>query len=102
MPERAFPVLTLADPHKGEEAARVSQVRWNNDDRAALPAEDPLQVAEFYAAARKWVEILSRPTGQYWQQLKPGRFLGRFVARGGWAGGARGCGRKAKGPPPEG
>ena len=77
MPDRSFPVLTLAEPQTGEEA-KVSQVRWNNDDRAAIQADDPLQVAEFYAAARKWVEILRRPTCQYWQQLKPGTFLGRF------------------------
>lgn len=77
MPDRSFPVLTLAEPQTGEEAI-VSQVRWNNDDRAAIQADDPLQVAEFYAAARKWVEILRRPTCQYWHQLKPGRFLGRF------------------------
>lgn len=77
MPDRAFPVLTLEESRPGEEE-KVSQVRWNNDDRAAIQADDPREVAEFYAAAKKWVEILRRPACQYWQQLEPGRFLGRL------------------------
>lgn len=74
MPDRSFPVLTLEESRPGEEE-KVSQIRWNNDDRAAIQADDPREVAEFYAAAKKWVEILRRPASQYWQQLEPGRFL---------------------------
>ncbi|MCJ1468228.1 hypothetical protein MMC07_006856 [Pseudocyphellaria aurata] len=75
MPDRSFPVLTLEESQPGQEA-KVSQVRWNNDDRAAIHADDPKEVAQFYAAARKWVEILRRPSSQYWHQLRPGRFVG--------------------------
>lgn len=84
MPDRSFPVLTLEEAEPGKEA-KLAQARWNNDDRAAIQADDPGEVAEFYAAARKWAEILQRSTSQYWHQLKPGRFLGRFyvaLARG--------------------
>lgn len=77
MPDHSFPVLTLEEAQPGAEA-KVSQVRWNNDDRAAFQADDPEEVAEFYAAARKWVEVLRRPSCEYWQQLKPGRFLSRL------------------------
>lgn len=77
MSDRSFPVLTLEEPQPGENA-KVSQIRWNNDDRAAIQADDPREVAEFYSAARKWVKILRRPECEYWQQLKPGRFLGRL------------------------
>lgn len=77
MPDRSFPVLTLEDSQPGQET-KVSQVRWNNDDRAAIHADDPKDVAQFYAAARKWVEILQRPSCQYWHQLRPGTFVGSY------------------------
>lgn len=69
----AYPVLATAEARPGE--ARLRQVRWNNDDRAALVARDPDEIVRFYAAAKKWVEILRRPESEYWEQLKPGRPL---------------------------
>ena len=53
--EAAYPVL------EAESGAMLRKVRWNNDDRAAMLARDPDEVARWYAAARKWVEILRRP-----------------------------------------
>ena len=53
----------------------LRKVRWNNDDRAAMLARDPDEVARWYTAARKWVEILRRPESGYWEQLRPGRPL---------------------------
>ena len=74
MPERGFPVLATEEGGKGSRG-KVYQIRWNNDDRATLPADDPNKIARFYAAARKWVEILRRPNSEYWVQLRPGRVL---------------------------
>jgi len=69
--EQCYPVLSLG---KG---AQVHQVRWNNDDRAALPIRYDNQLASdvWYDAARKWVEIIRSPECEYWEQLKPGRPL---------------------------
>ena len=74
MPARPFPIFTLEESRPGE-AARVSQVRWNNDDRAVLEPTNLDEVTEFYAAARKWVEVIRRPDSEYWEQLRPGRPL---------------------------
>ena len=64
----------------------LRKVRWNNDDRAAMLARDPDEVARWYAAARKWVEILRRPESGYWEQLRPGRPLsGSHLSRKGSA-----------------
>ena len=75
----AYPVLLIAESRPGE--ARLRQARWNNDDRAALFARDPDEIARSYAAAKKWVEILWRPAWEYWERLKPGRPLGESLAR---------------------
>ena len=72
-----FPVLVTAEATgKAEAPAEVVQIRWNNDDRATLPADDPELVNRFYAAARKWVEVLRRPENEYRVNLQPGRPLG--------------------------
>ena len=68
--EAAYPVLETES-----EEATLKKVRWNNDDRAAMLARDPDEIAGWYAAARKWVEILRRPELEYWEQLRPGRPL---------------------------
>ena len=78
MTDLAYPVLAVAEAGPGE--SRLRQVRWNNDDRAALVARDPDEIARFYVAAKKWVEILRRPESEYWVQLKPGRPLSQSVA----------------------
>ena len=74
MPSQSFPVIGIKDDPTGQEA-EVVQIRWNNDDRATLPTDDPQSIKMFYAAARKWVEILRRPESEYWVQLEPGRPL---------------------------
>ena len=71
MTDLAYPVLATVEARPGE--AKLRQVRWNNDDRTALVARDPDEIAHFYAAAKRWVEILRRPESEYWEQLKPGR-----------------------------
>ena len=78
MPARSFPVLVTKEGPPGV-PAEVVQIRWNNDDRATLPAHYPEAIARFYAAARKWVEILRRPESEYWVQLKPGRPLSKYT-----------------------
>jgi len=73
MPQQFFPVLvTEGAPGLPED---VTQIRWNNDDRATLPAHEPEDVKRFYIAARKWVEILRRPDSEYSVQLTPGKVL---------------------------
>ena len=76
MPNQAFPVLVTTEASPGA-PAEVIQIRWNNDDRATLPVDNPEDIARFYAAARKWVEILRRPESEYWVQLEPGRPLSK-------------------------
>ena len=78
-PSQPFPVLVTEEVIGIAEApAEVIQIRWNNDDRATLPADDPELVNRFYAATRKWVEVLRRPENEYWVKLQPGRPLGEF------------------------
>ncbi len=76
MPQQPFPVLVTNENAPGL-PADVIQIRWNNDDRATLPAHQPEDVKRFYAAARKWVEILRRPDSEYWVQLTPGKVLSK-------------------------
>ena len=78
MTDLAYPVLATVQERPG--VARLRQVRWNNDDRAALVARNPDEIARFYTAAKKWVEILRRPELEYWEQLKPGRPLSESFA----------------------
>lgn len=85
MPDCAFPVITLQE--QPEESSRreldllpppLRNVRWNNDDRAALPPMPPQKVVDFYRASKKWVEILRRDELQYWDQLRPGKPISTF------------------------
>ncbi|KAG6009374.1 hypothetical protein E4U21_002684 [Claviceps maximensis] len=66
-PDRAYPVLD-ASPK------RLNRVRWNNDDRGAVPLHVE-NIDEWYDAARKWDNILRRPHNSYWFQLRPGQIL---------------------------
>lgn len=76
-PSQPFPVLVTEEVKgKADEKAEVLQIRWNNDDRATLPTDHPEAVRRFYAAARKWVEVLRRPENEVWVKLQPGRPLG--------------------------
>lgn len=74
MPLQSFPVFSAKEGTPGS-PADVFQIRWNNDDRATLPAHHPDDVTRFYAAARKWVDVLRRPESEYWVQLAPGKVL---------------------------
>lgn len=81
MPDCAFPVITLDESDSSEPGLpRLRSVRWNNDDRAALPPMDPQKVADFYQASRKWVEIVRRDELQYWEQLRPGRPISKSLS----------------------
>lgn len=68
-PSQVFPVLNH-DP----EAGHLTQVRWNNADRAGIAA-DFAGVEEWYAAAEKFDRLLSDARNQYWFQLQPGQTL---------------------------
>ena len=81
MPDCAFPVITLQESDSSERdlLPRIRSVRWNNDDRAALPPMDSQKAVDFYRASKKWVEILRRSELQYWDQLRPGKPISKFV-----------------------
>ncbi|ELQ38131.1 trimethyllysine dioxygenase [Pyricularia oryzae Y34] len=70
-PSQNFPVLETAP----------WRVRWNNDDRGVVPFGGESQDADlgnqelWYAAARKWNEIIKRKEMEYWVQLTPGNVL---------------------------
>lgn len=75
-PSQPSPVLA----HHGRDSRPqdLYQVRWNNDDRAALPlwlAHGAYPVREWYDAAAKWNAILKSVKNEYWEQLTPGRPL---------------------------
>lgn len=75
-PVHAFPVI-VAELTSSGKRGEVTQIRWNNDDRAAMVELDPKEISKFYAAAGKWVEILRRPQLEYWVQLTPGKALSK-------------------------
>lgn len=84
MPDCAFPVITLQEQPDSSRREPdllpppLRSVRWNNDDRAALPPMHPQKVIDFYRASKKWVEILRRDELQYWDQLRPGKPISKF------------------------
>lgn len=63
------PFTILTHNHRG----KLTQIRWNNDDRSTMDvwakAED---VPQFYDALRKWNDILTRDSSEFWVQLQPG------------------------------
>ncbi|KYK61561.1 trimethyllysine dioxygenase [Drechmeria coniospora] len=65
-PDRAYPVIETHDK-------ALRRIRWNNDDRGVVPLT--MDVDRWYAAARKWDELLRRRDAEYWFQLVPGRVL---------------------------
>ncbi|KAI9706521.1 MAG: hypothetical protein M1836_003527 [Candelina mexicana] len=70
-PYAPFPVLNH-HPVTG----LLTQVRWNNDDRATMDQWRYFEESEdWYEAARKWTDVLQRETSQYWEQLRPGKPL---------------------------
>ena len=53
-------------------------VRWNNDDRGVVPlvsVDGTVTADDWYAAARKWNDIITRKQLEYWVKLEPGRAL---------------------------
>ncbi|KAK6412562.1 hypothetical protein LTR95_017964 [Oleoguttula sp. CCFEE 5521] len=68
----AAPVPTLSHDKYVD---RLTQVRWNNADRAGVAAQIGEEMEAWYRAAAKWDAILSDPNDQYWFQLKPGTLL---------------------------
>ncbi|KAG5975070.1 hypothetical protein E4U55_007902 [Claviceps digitariae] len=66
-PHRASPVIDACN-------RRINLIRWNNDDRGAIPLHVE-NIDEWYDAARKWNMILRRPENEYWFQLEPGQIL---------------------------
>lgn len=68
-PAQAFPVLSH-DPEHGY----LTQVRWNNADRAGIAA-DFEGVERWYEAAAKFDKILGERANSYWFQLRPGQTL---------------------------
>ena len=67
-PDQRYPVLE----HR-RDTGDLFRVRWNNDDRGVVPFDRGIDPSKWYAAARKWREILKR--GEYFTQLKPGTTL---------------------------
>jgi trimethyllysine dioxygenase len=66
----------LAEQDLQMNPGNLSQVRWNNDDRAATTQwKDRETMNLWYAAARKWTEILQKPEFEIKVQLEPGRPL---------------------------
>ena len=64
---KGFPILNL-DPYTNE----LYQIRFNNDDRAALDMEQN-QVLDFYAALKEWIRLVRHEKNEVWIKLKPGR-----------------------------
>lgn len=81
--DRGFPVFQHKTPssapgklESGINPNNLTQVRWNNDDRAASTQWNDRETMElWYAAARKWTEILQMPEFEIRVQLQPGRPL---------------------------
>ncbi|KAI1776405.1 Trimethyllysine dioxygenase [Hypoxylon cercidicola] len=69
-PDKPYPVLEV-----DESTGKLHRVRWNNDDRGVVPFGGEHSPEEWYKAARKWNEILTRESTAYWFQLKPGNLL---------------------------
>ena len=77
VPGERFAVLGT----RGE--GELVQIRWNNEDRAVMDVGEGRkgkgETERWYAAARKWVEILRREESEYWVKLEPGRPLSEFI-----------------------
>lgn len=60
---------------------RLVQIRWNNSDRASIHAP-PDYTEKWYRAARKWDQLLKSAENEYWEQLQPGRPMGKLDGEG--------------------
>ncbi|KAK0635243.1 hypothetical protein B0T17DRAFT_35738 [Bombardia bombarda] len=68
-PYKLFPVIELGD--NGE----LHRIRWNNDDRGAVPFGQAFSPTEWYEAAREWDKIIRSKEAERWVQLEPGKTL---------------------------
>lgn len=76
-PSKPFPVFSHEEDKVGMDP-QLLQVRWNNDDRGAVPLNFPglgRQVERWYPSAKKFNDILKRESMEYWLKLTPGRAL---------------------------
>ena len=76
-PYKEFPVFNYISDDLVD-SGFPAMIRWNNDDRGVVPLQsvDGSVVAdEWYTAARKWNEIITRRRSEYWVKLEPGRAL---------------------------
>jgi trimethyllysine dioxygenase len=73
-PAKLYPVFNTAGRDH-----RLLQIRWNNDDRAAVPLhlseQKGIKVDDWYEAARLWNSIIKDQKNEYWEQLVPRRPL---------------------------
>ncbi|KAM5342400.1 hypothetical protein ACJ41O_013366 [Fusarium nematophilum] len=65
VPDRTYPVIE-------QKHGKLARVRWNNDDRGVV---NLFNAERWYSAARKWNQIVSRRSSEYWFQLTPGRVV---------------------------
>lgn len=73
-PDKLYPVLEY-------DAKRnmMHRIRWNNDDRGVVPLGNRFSAMQWYEAAMKWNEILTRKELEYWVQLEPGNVLSKHI-----------------------
>lgn len=77
-PSSPQPVLKLQPQLQDGKSDRLQQIRWNNDDRAAMDMRNPKDVDEWYEAAQAWHNIVTDKKNEYWEQLVPGRALSEY------------------------
>ncbi|KAL9114023.1 MAG: hypothetical protein Q9227_001795 [Pyrenula ochraceoflavens] len=71
-----FPVFNHDPPSSIPTPGALTQIRWNNDDRATKTSwESPQQMAQWYAAAQAWTNILRDEGNVLRFKLEPGRPL---------------------------
>ncbi|KAL5614179.1 hypothetical protein BROUX41_000017 [Berkeleyomyces rouxiae] len=68
-PDQRYPVVET-DPE-----GSLLRIRWNNDDRGVVPFKNGIEPDQWYQAARKWHEIITRSNIEYWRLLRPGTTL---------------------------
>ncbi|KAI9746670.1 MAG: hypothetical protein M1818_000384 [Claussenomyces sp. TS43310] len=78
-PTRKFPVFNHNIEKSAQPGYDLGQIRWNNDDRAALPLwnyqDTNHGIQKWYEAAALWNNIVKSAENEYWEQLVPGRPL---------------------------
>lgn len=57
---------------------QMQMVRWNNDDRGVLHVSAEQHTDTWYAAAKRWDELLRAEENEYWFNLEPGKLLSEY------------------------